>query len=590
MSVIVVNCGSTTLKVERLDPRTGERFGREVVERIGEEVPDHATALGQVLPRLVEPSVVAVGHRVVHGGERFVAPTRITPEVIDAIEALGTLAPLHNPPQARAIRAALELLPDVPHVAVFDTAIHHTLPRRARTYALPRELARRHGLRRYGFHGPSHAMVARRAAAWLEADLRDLRLITCHLGGGCSVTAWEGGSSVETSMGMTPLEGLVMATRAGDVDPGVVLALARAEGLDLDAIDTLLNRRSGLEGLAGRGDLRDIEKAAADGDDDARLAIAVFAHRVQKYIGAYAAVLGGADAIVFTAGIGENAAAMRQRIAQRLGYLGARLDLDRNRDARVSGACPVAPISSPRSRCHLLVVHTDEALAIAEATVKIATAQERVRDRAPIPVKISARHVHLTQEHVEALFGPGHRLTPRRPLGQPGQYVCEERVTLIGPEGRIERVGIIGPPRSASQVEISRTDEFRLGVDAPVRLSGDLRGTPGITLEGPAGRVTLESGLICAWRHIHMRPEDAERYGVRDGDRVEVELDTQNRDLVLRDVLVRVKASYVLEMHIDTDEANAADLGPNATGLLVPTSGVARLTRRSVDGDEVAPR
>lgn len=587
MSVVVINCGSTSLKAERLDPSTGERFASVHVERIGEEVPDHGAALRQALPELLADDVVAVGHRVVHGGERFVAPTRITPEVVQALEAISHLAPLHNPANLSGIRAALEVLPDIPHVAVFDTAVHHTLPRRAHTYALPRELAQKHGLRRYGFHGPSHALVARRAAEHLHADLRDLRVITCHLGGGCSLTAWENGSSVETSMGLTPLEGLVMATRSGDVDPGALFALARAEGLDLDGLDRVLNRESGLKGLGGSADLRDIEQRAADGDDAARLAIQVFAHRVRKYIGAYAAVLGGVDAIVFTAGIGENAVAMRQRLCQRLGFLGARLDPHLNQDARVSADAPVAVISEAHSRCRLLVVKTDENLAIAEDALRIVGEKDQIAEAPPIPVKISARHVHLTQEHVEALFGEGHTLTPRAPLGQPGQFICEERVTIIGPKRSIERVGIIGPPRPASQVEISRTDEFHLGVDAPVRLSGDHRGTPGITLEGPEGRVTLTSGLICAWRHIHMTTADAERYGVQHGDMVEVELDTDGRDLVLRDVMVRVKDSYALEMHIDTDEANAADLGRDATGMLFDTSSRATLTRRNVRHDPI---
>ena len=575
MSVVVINCGSTSLKAERLDPVSGERFASVHVERIGETVPSHAAALEQALPELMADDVEAVGHRVVHGGEHFIAPTRITPEVLATLDGLHHLAPLHNPANVAGIRAALEALPDTPQVAVFDTAVHSTLPRRAYSYALPRELAVRHGLRRYGFHGPSHALVARRAAAFLDTDLRELRVITCHLGGGCSLAAWENGSSVETSMGMTPLEGLVMATRSGDVDPGALFALARAEGLDLDGLDALVNRQSGLKGLAGSADLRDIEERAAAGDDEARLAIQVFAHRVQKYIGAYAAVLGGVDAIVFTAGIGENAVAMRQRICQRLGFLGARLDLHRNQDAKVSDTTLVAPIGSDRDRCQLLVVRTDENLAIAADTLRILGEQDRIAPAPPIPVKISARHVHLTQEHVEALFGPGHQLTSRAPLGQPGQFLCDERV------------GIIGPTRSASQVEISRTDEFHLGVDAPVRMSGDHRGTPGITLEGPAGRVTLESGLICAWRHIHMTTADAERYGVSHGDMVEVELDTDGRDLVLRDVMVRVKDSYALEMHIDTDEANAADLGRDAVGILAPTGSNARLTRRRVLHDPV---
>lgn len=587
MSVLVINSGSTSLKAERLDPATGERLASVHVERIGEDVPDHTTALRNALPELLADDIVAVGHRVVHGGETFVAPTRITPETLDAIVALTDLAPLHMPANIAGIRAALEVLPDIPHVAVFDTAVHSTLPRRAHTYALPRDLAKKHGLRRYGFHGPSHALVAQRAAAWLDTDLRDLRVITCHLGGGCSITAWESGCSVETSMGLTPLEGLVMASRSGDVDPGALLTLARAENLDIDGLDRLLNRESGLQGLAGAKDLRDIEERAAQGDDDARLAINVFAHRVRKYIGAYAAVLGGVDAIVFTAGIGENAVAMRQRIVQRLDFLGATLDPHKNQDARVSHTAPVADISVDRARCHVLVVATDENLAIAEQTAKIAGNQDVVGETEPLPVKISARHVHLTQEHVEALFGAGHTLTPRKELGQPGQFVCEERVTLVGPKRNLERVGIIGPTRPATQVEISRTDEFHLGVDAPVRMSGDHRGTPGITLVGPEGTVVLESGLICAWRHIHMKPEHAEAYGVEHGDLVDIALDTENRDLVLGDVMVRVKDSYALEMHIDTDEANAADLSSSAEGMLLDTGAMAKLLRRRVRHDQV---
>jgi len=587
MSIVVINCGSTSLKAERLDPVTGERFASVHIQRIGQDVPDHGAALRSALGELVAEDVIAVGHRVVHGGEAFTAPVRVDEAVLDALQALVPLAPLHNPANIAGIRAAMAAMPDVPHVAVFDTAVHATLPRRARTYALPAELAKKHGVRRYGFHGPSHAWVAQRAAEWMQSDIRELRLITCHLGGGCSVTAWENGASVETSMGLTPLEGLVMASRSGDVDPGALLAIARAEGLDLDGLDRLLNRESGLRGLAGTGDLRDLEARAAEGDDAARLAIAVFAHRVRKYIGAYVAVLGGVDAIVLTGGIGENAVAMRQRLAARFGYLGLHLDTQRNADAAVSALEPVAPIHTERSRTKLLVVKTDESRAIATEALKIARGGDQIGDLPPLPVKISARHVHLTQEHVEALFGPGHTLTERAPLGQPGQYICTERVTLVGPKRSIQNVGIIGPCRKASQVEISRTDEFHLGIDAPVRMSGDHRETPGIKLVGPAGELELSAGLICAWRHIHMTPDAAERYGVSHGDHVEVELDTVDRDLILKDVIVRVKASYALEMHIDTDEANAADLGRGATGMLVETGACARLRRRDVRYDSV---
>ena len=579
MKTLVVNAGSTSLKLAVVE--AGRTLRARSVERIGAGgPPSHAAALAEALPELGD-GVDAVGHRVVHGGERFVRPTPIDDAVVSAIEALIPLAPLHNPANLEGIRAAREALPAVPHVAVFDTAFHATLPHRAQGYALPRELARAHGLRRYGFHGTSHAFVALRAADYLGEDLRDLRLITLHLGGGCSACAIEYGRSVETSMGMTPLEGLVMGTRSGDVDPGVVLALMRAEGLDADGVDRLLNRESGLRGLAGTRDMRDVLARAAGGDDDARAAMQLFAHRARKYVGAYAAVLGGVDAIVFTGGIGENAAEIRHRVAQRLEFLGARLDEDRNREARLSDEAPVAELSAPHSRCRLLAVKTDEAAAIAAATEAVVAERFAVPEAPPIPIKISARHVHLTEEAVAALFGAGHELTPRAPLGQPGQFVCEERVTLLGPKRSLERVAVVGPPRRACQVEVSRTDEFHLGLDAPIRGSGHVAGSPGITLEGPAGRLALTEGVIQAQRHIHMRPEDAEAYGVEHGDLVDVAIDSAGRDLTFGDVLVRVKASYTLEMHLDTDEANAADLGRDAVGVLVATAATARVLRRT---------
>lgn len=582
MNVLVVNAGSTSLKIALVKAADGGRHGEWSVGRIGGEGPaDHAAALATLLPELAGLPVHAVAHRVVHGGERFVQPVQITDAVEAEIEALTPLAPLHNPVNLQGIRAARAALPDVPHVAVFDTAFHATLPRRAQTYALPSALAERHGLRRYGFHGPSHRHVADQAAAYLGAETSALRLITLHLGGGCSACAIEYGRSIETSMGMTPLEGLVMGTRSGDVDPGVLLTLMRQEGLDADGVDRVLNRESGLVGLSGvGGDMRDILARASDGDAACQAAMQVFSHRVRKYVGSYAAVLGGVDAIVFTAGIGENAAEVRHRIAQRLEFLGARLDEDRNRAAAVSLEQPVAEISMAHSRCKLLVVKTDEAWSIAKDAAAVVERLGEVQEAPPIPIKISARHVHLTDEAVEALFGPGHTLTPRVPLGQPGQFVCEERVDLIGPKRSIERVAIVGPVRPGCQVEISRTDEFHLGIDAPIRGSGKTKGSPGITLRGPHGTLTIEQGVIQAQRHIHMRPEDAERYGVEDRDMVQVEVSGGERDLIFGDVLVRVKSSYTLEMHIDTDEGNAADLGRGATGVLVPTEGSATVLRR----------
>jgi len=380
---------------------------------------------------------------------------------------------------------------------------------------------------------------------------------------------------------MSPLEGLVMGTRSGDLDPGVILHLLREEGLDADGLDALLNNESGLRGLSGVGnDMRDIEARAAQGDDACRLALQVFTHRLRKYIGAYAAVMGGVDGIVFTGGIGENSALVRHRVAQRLGYLGARLDEAKNRAAAVSREEPVSFISEGHCRTALLVVKTDEARAIAMDTAALAADADRVEALAVIPIAISARHIHLTEASVAALFGPGHTLTPHKPLSQPGQFACEERLNVIGPKGRIDRVRVLGPTRKGDQVEISRTDEFRLGVDAPVRDSGDTAATPGITLEGPYGSLTLETGLICARRHVHMTPEDAVRFGVKDRDVVEVAVDSEGRDLIFGDVLVRVSPKYRLEMHLDTDEANAAQLVRGSEGALVATSGSARLRRR----------
>ncbi len=608
MHILVINCGSSSIKGAVINHQSGEHVVTLRVERIGGESTmkfndepagacqgaDHAQALGCLMPELTRRlpegiSIDAVGHRVVHGGERFVEPTVVDDEVEAAIEALVPLAPLHNPANLAGIRAARALLPGVPHVVSFDTAFHATLPRRAKLYALPQDVTEAHGLRRYGFHGLSHRYVASRAAQYLEADVRDLRLITCHMGNGASVCAVEYGRSVETSMGMTPLEGLVMGTRAGDIDAGILIQLMRAEGMDADALDHLLNRRSGLAGLSGVGnDMRDIEARAADGDERCRLALQIFSHRVRKYIGAYAALMGGADAIVFTGGIGENSQAVRHRIAQRLGFLGANLNEDRNRQCAISHKDPVFDIATRPSRTRLLVVATDEARSIARDVARVVLELGRPRGQRPIPVAISARHIHLTQEAVETLFGPGHQLTPRKPLSQPGQFACEERVTLIGPKRNIEKVRILGPTRSKCQVEISRTDEFTLGIDAPVRASGDVANSPGVTLVGPHGQLELKQGVICAWRHIHMTPDDAEHFGVQDRDIVEVAIDNgAGRSLTFGDVLVRVSPKYKLEMHIDTDEGNAAELSRGATGALVSSDGSAALRHRGTRYDRV---
>lgn len=592
MHVLVLNCGSSSLNAALIDSVSGARIRQARVERIGGEATlsvngqdakdieasDHSAALSVVLGLFADTKVEAVGHRVVHGGSAFTRPTEITDDVVLEIEAVCPLAPLHNPANLDGIRAARTALPDVPHVAVFDTAFHATLPRRARTYALPSALVGSDGYRRYGFHGPSHSFVAQRAADALEEDIRDLRIISCHLGNGASVCAVEYGRSVDTSMGLTPLEGLVMGTRSGDIDPGLVLQLVREHGVE--RVDELLNRESGLAGLSGVGrDLRDVEAAAENGDDKAGLAIAVAAHRLRKYIAGCAAVMGGVDVVVFTGGIGQNSGAMRHRALQRMEFMGIRLDEMANRSARASADEPVLALHRMNSRVRVLAVHTDEEQAIATAALRVVNGGDSA-EGPTIPVAISARHVHLSHEHVEALFGEGATLTPRVELTQPGQFACKERVALIGPRGRIEKVRVIGPVRGQTQVEVARTDEFKLGIDAPVRMSGDLDNTPGLTLEGPSGTVDLDSGVICSQRHIHMTPADAERFGVSHKDVVEVALDTNGRDLVFGDVVVRVKDSYALEMHVDTDEGNAAELVRGGQGVLSTTGKVASIRRR----------
>lgn len=597
MFALVINSGSTSIKAAIVDVAQGGSAGTLEAQRLASDdahvtlhgvdtrtaacSPDHATVLEQWLPELLAgpEQVRAVGHRVVHGGAEFASPTRIDDEVLSALQHTTTLAPLHNPSNLGGIDIARRILPNLPHVAVFDTAFHRTLPTRAKQYAIPVELAERHALRRFGFHGVSHQYVAEIAAEFLGRPLRDLKLISCHLGGGCSVCAIEFGRSVETSMGFTPLEGLVMATRSGDIDPGVLFHLARAEGWGLDALEQLLNRESGLAGLSGVGaDMRDIERGAEEGDQACQLALQVFCHRVRKYVGAYAAVLGGVDAVIFTGGIGQHSSVVRHRVVQRLQFLGVHLDEAANREVALGDAArsssPVADVAAARSPVRVLTIETNETLAIARKTLSTLGLWQSTQDRPAetlaatpktarsIPVAISARHVHLTQETVEALFGEGRQLTPLKPLSQPGQFAAEEQVTIVGPKRSIERVRVLGPVRSVNQIEVSRTDEFHLGVDAPIRASGHIEDTPGVTLVGDEGRtVTLERGLICAWRHIHMTPDDAQEFGVEDGDVVDVEVGQPGvRSLTFGDVLVRVKSSYQLEMHIDTDEGNAAEL------------------------------
>ncbi len=394
-AVLVLNVGSSSIKYQLLaldEAGQGERLATGLVDRIGGPGPgtlshrpagadawertevfaSHAQALDAVLdafrtagPDLDEVKPAAIGHRVVHGGSRFTTATVLDDAVVRAIEELNPLAPLHNPPNVTGIEVARAAFPGVPQVAVFDTAFHQSLPPAAYTYAVPREWRERYSVRRYGFHGTSHAYVSRRAAAFLDRPVEQTNVIVLHLGNGASVCAVEGGRSVETSMGLTPLEGLVMGTRSGDLDPAVPAYLQRVAGLDAAEVEQALNRAGGLLGLAGTNDLRDLNKAAAAGDADAQLAHAVYCHRIRKYVGAYYAVLGRVDAVVFTAGVGENDARVRALSLDGLEGLGIEVDQVRNASAERGERS----VSAPGTRVPVLVIPTDEEIEIARQTL-----------------------------------------------------------------------------------------------------------------------------------------------------------------------------------------------------------------------------
>ncbi|HPK53461.1 MAG TPA: acetate/propionate family kinase [Smithellaceae bacterium] len=600
MKILTVNCGSSSLKYTLFDTTKSKPVLEGMIEKIGsgnashvlrtpdakkeqlvKEIMNTEHAFQLMLSAITDTAytgitnlseIKAVGHRVVHGGVQFPNSTIVNARVFSAINDLVPLAPLHNPYNLEGIILMQKLIPAAPQVAVFDTSFHVGMPENAFTYALPYDVCEEEQIRRYGFHGTNHKFVSLSASTFLKRPLGELKIISCHLGSGASICAIDHGQSVDTSMGMTPLEGLVMGTRAGDVDPGVILHLQRHRGMKAEEIDQMLNKKSGLAGISGKSnDMRTILEEAEAGDVRCKRAISVFCYRAKKYIGAYTAALGGLDVLIFTGGIGENSAEIRARICQGMEASGIIIYDDINRKTRARRG-QITDISEPGSKIRILVIPADEEKMIARETIH-ALGRFRTKDdfqklsSRPIPLSTSAHHIHLSQEHFEILFGQGRTMTPRADLSQPGQFAAAEVVNLVGPKGRIERVRILGPARRESQVEISRTEQFKLGIDPPIRDSGDIEGTPGIMVEGDAGTVKLTKGVICAKRHIHMSPEEALALGLRDKDVVMVRVKGV-RELIFGDVLVRVHPDFRMDMHLDTDEANAAQISSGTAGYI----------------------
>ena len=508
--------------------------------------------------------LTAIGHKITWGGE-IEGSILIDDALMKRLKRDLNLAPTRNRDNLAGIEQIREMLPDIPQVAIFETSYHHTIPPYAYLYGIPYEFYQSDGVRRCGSHGLAHNYAVLKAATFLGRPFHELKLITCYLDEVTSVCAVDHGRSIDTGMGMA------MEAEHENLDLPLVMYLIGEKGFSPQEVERILSERSGLKGVSGINELEEIERAAERGDQRAVLAIHMFCYRAKKLIGAYVAALGGLDALIFTGGIGERDVGIRARICQGLSYMGIILDEDKNRNP-IPDPDGIAEISDESSRVKILIVPADEFRMAAVETARVLERQDvtgiiKGQPRVPIPIGVSARHVHLCQEDLEALFGEGYKLTPRSYLSQPGQYACEETVNLIGPKGRIERVRVLGPLRPETQVEIARTDQFRLGIDAPIRASGDLDGTPGITIEGPKGQVTISKGVICSARHIHMSPEDALRFGLRDGDIVMIRVEGE-RPLIFGDVLVRVKPNFRLDMHVDTDEANAAGITTGMVGYL----------------------
>jgi acetate kinase len=595
--LLIVDCGDASLAYQyyHTDNEMSNVWG--VVEGIGSSAARHvscalrleetlpagptlADAAQSVIERLTSgPSaplktigeLTAVGHRVRHGGETYSQATLVDGSLVGDIASVTEFVCPENGSCLAGMEAFRRLLPGTPQVAVFDTAFFATMQPRAFLYGVPYEWYEQQGVRRYGRSGLAHQQAALLASAHLQQPLDALNLITCHIERAPSVCAIRHGRAIDVTGGFSGLEGPPGAATCGDIDAGLMGQATALCGGDPREVVRALTERGGLLGISGTsGGFADLLRAAGNGDERAELALDVFCYRLGKEFAAYSALLGETDAVVFTGAAGTTLPALRARTCSSLDGIGLELDDELNR-APSPDARGVSDVSLPHSSARILIAPTDEsrmaASLTAEAIGRGEVSHAILAKRRPIPIGISAHHVHLSQAHVEALFGPGRELTFKLPLTQPGQFACEETVDLVSSKGRVSRVRVLGPARNATQVEISRTECFSLGIQAPIRMSGDLSATPGIRIEGSAGAVEIEEGVICARRHLHASPEEALMLGLRDKDEVSIRV-TGERPVVFGDVAVRVHPEYRLDVHVDTDEANAARLDRGAVGYV----------------------
>jgi acetate kinase len=515
--------------------------------------------------------IAAVGHHLISGGELFGESTLVNKDVLGQLALLNPFLQRLNANAVAALTEAQRALPNAQHIAVFDSAFHTTLPSYASLYALPYELAREKGIRRFGFHGISHQYAALKAAQYLNRPYNELEIAVCHLDREASVCAVDHGRSVDVSAGFSPDEGLVTGTSPGSIDPNILFYLSEQAGFTCKEAAILVKEQGGLRGLAGLPpSLKEIEAHAEGGHHRALLAYKLYCYTIRKKIGESQAAMGGLDVLVFTGEFGHASHGVRSLACQGLACMGIRLDEKRNSSLLMTD--DVALVSQPDSPVKILVVRPNRTLMIARETLKalrIDNAAQilKKQENIAVTIEISGHHVHLSKEHIEILFGKGKELEVEHELSQPGQFASKQKVTLVGPKGTIERVRVLGPARSQTQVEIAMTEQFKLGIEPPVRESGDLEGTPGITIEGDAGSVTLAKGVICARRHIHMSQEEALGFGLHDKDVVRVRV-SGDRELIFGDVLVRVSPQFKLAMHIDTDEANASHLKNGDIGYI----------------------